>query len=515
MKLAYPCAFILLFACLTPAFAKPPCHNPRKAGEHCDAHVQVIAAASPTPVLSVNAHRLIVRYINPLRFRYTIGAVATSIAAPAVPAGIAPSANSAVSIPGTQSRNPPMPTSSAPGVAPPPPPRAADEVQDAFANAVGAAGDASKKLTDNLHALNKLINTLNAEQQCYTDLVARLGAPILTASEQISLRKAAAANASAGSSSCRAPQPVTPWPADSFNEVENDLRDAQTQLTGLFLMSGYKDWASNAANPAAVASVNAAIEKNIILAQGKQNPSAEYLRVLSAVDGWRLRLTEIDERMKTLEAQAQDADHILPADLPGSPFVYASNVDCSNSFYGKGTTLTVTLNATDITAATPTATPLQILTNTCYPPGTVSTGVGFSLVHDRVYAFEPSADPANPANTLSTIQTTTDAAATPLYAVQYNISAKEWLNGNGLHGSIGTAVGSTSGTANFELLAGLSFSFRHRAFFVTPAYQLARRDQLNAGYHIGSVFGNGLTSLPVTTNYKSGLAVTFTFGIGN
>ena len=91
------------------------------------------------------------------------------------------------------------------------------------------------------------------------------------------------------------------------------------------------------------------------------------------------------------------ADHILPADLPGSPFVYASNVDCSNSFYGKGTTLAVTLNATDITAATPTATPLQILTNTCYPPGTVSTGVGFSLVHDRVYAFEPSADPANPA----------------------------------------------------------------------------------------------------------------------
>ena len=510
MKFVSLCVSSLLFAALTPAFAKPPCHNPRKAHESCDARVQIIEASSATPVLAVNAHTLIVRYVNPLRFRYTLGAVATSINAPAVPASLALSPSSVVSIPKTSyDLFPPGAemnsgiTARSPGA----------EIQGPFDTAVRAATTASDNLAQNIQALNASLNAVNDEQRCYNDLLARLSAPILTASEQVSLRKAAAANQSAGPGSCRSTG--TRWPIDYFVSSEQELRGVQDQLTGITLLSGYKAWAADTGNSAAFTIVSNAVQANIAVAQSKQTPSPEYLKTISSITTYRQRLSEIDQRMKDLEAQAPDADQTIAADRLTSPFIYTGNVVCSNSFYGKGTTLTVTLNATDITAATPVSTPLQILTNTCYPPGTVSTGIGFSLLHDRVYAFQPSPDPANPANTILTIQTTTDVTATPLYAVQYNISAKEWPNGNGLHTSIGTALGSTAGTSSFELLAGPSFSFRHRAFFITPAFQLARRDQLNNGYHIGSPAGNGLTSLPITTNYKSGFALTFTFGIGN
>lgn len=510
MKSASLRVFALLFAALTSAFAKPPCHNPRKAHESCDARIQVIEASSATPVLAVNAHTLIVRYVNPLRFRYTLGSVATSINAPAVPGSLALAPNTVVSIPKTASELFPPGAERSPGITAR---NLGDEIQQPFDSAVRAATAASDNLAQSIQALNASINAVNAEQRCYNDLLARLSAPILTAPEQISLRKAAAANQAAGPGSCRLSG--TRWPTDYFAQNEGELRGVQNQLTGITLLPGYKAWAADAANSAAFTIVNNAVNANIALAQSKQTPAPEFLKTVSNIDSWRQRLGEIDQRMKDIEAQTSDFNRTTPADRPTSPFIYSGTVDCSNSFYGKGTTLTVTLNATDITSATPVSTPLQILTNTCYPPGTISTGIGFSLLHDRVYAFQPSPDPANPASTISTIQTTTDAIATPLYSVQYNISAKEWPNGNGLHASIGTALGSTSGTSSFELLAGPSFSFRHRAFFITPAFQLARRDQLNNGYHVGSPAGNGLNSLPITTNYKPGFAITFTFGIGN
>jgi hypothetical protein len=155
-----------------------------------------------------------------------------------------------------------------------------------------------------------------------------------------------------------------------------------------------------------------------------------------------------------------------------------------------------------------------ILVNSYYPPGTVSTGIGLSFVHDQVFAFLPGIDPTNSANTVPTVQTTTDASATPLYAILYNIAIKEGAGGYGLHGAIGGAIGSTSGTANLEILVGPSFSIRRRAFFITPAFQLARRDQLLPGYHIGSLQESGLTSLPITTNWKPGFALIFSFGVG-
>jgi hypothetical protein len=110
------------------------------------------------------------------------------------------------------------------------------------------------------------------------------------------------------------------------------------------------------------------------------------------------------------------------------------------------------------------------------------------------------------------IGATTDQRVTPLYALQYNIAIKDWDDGLGMQGAVGAALGSSSGTANIELIAGPAISIKHRAFFITPVFQLGRRDNLLPGFTIGNPQGT-LTAVPVHSSWKPGFALTFTFSV--
>jgi len=496
---------------------KPPCQSGPNAIKPCDPRTQLIVANTSLPVTTSNVQAVVVRYINPFRYHYSLSGSSQAIAAPTPPSIIAAPATTAAVLPistnnpSTSSsamqiqdkRSTPLTTSSAP-----------PNLDDSFKLIYDEASTDGTALIQALQKINDLIVKASEEQQCYTSRLNHFALTILSAADQQSLLLFAQNNASVGTAnlpspaSCRLVDAYN-WPTDTLNTIDTNLHDLQAEQSVLMFETGYKTWIADQTHKAENDQLTALLASYITTVEGKQAPSASQFATFSAslayIDYWRSRLADI---------VTQDTAQSKP-DQQGSPFFFSSTVDCSNNWYGKGSVLTVTLSITDLSASpTPAPAGQQILVNSCYPPGTVSTGIGLSFVHDRVFAFLPGIDPTNSANTVTTVQTTTDASATPLYAILYNIAIQEGTGGYGLHGAIGGAIGSTSGTTNLEILAGPSFSIRRRAFFITPAFQLARRDQLLPGYHIGSLQGSGLTSLPVTTNWKPGFALIFSFGVG-
>jgi hypothetical protein len=392
----------------------------------------------------------------------------------------------------------------------PPPP---DLITDSFKTIYDQASNDGTALIQALQGINDLIVKASEEQQCYTSRLNHFALTILSPADQKGLLQFAQNNANVGTAnqvspaSCRLVDTYN-WPTDKLNTIDTDLHHLQAEQSALMFEAGYATWIADPTHKAENDQLTNFLASNITTVEGKQAPSAQFTTFsasLAFIDYWRSRLADL-----VTQATAQPNP-----DQQGSPFFFSSTVDCSNNWYGKGSVLTVTLSITDLSAS-PTPAPVgqPILVNSCYPPGTVSTGIGLSFVHDQVFAFLPGIDPTNSANTVTTVQTTTDASATPLYGILYNIAIKEGTGGYGLHGAIGGAIGSTSGTTTPEILVGPSFSIRRRAFFITPAFQLARRDQLLPGYHIGSLQESGLTSLPITTNWKPGFALIFSFGVG-
>ncbi len=501
----------LLSAALALAKSKPPCSEPRQQKEVCDAQVKLITPVTSLPIVSVNARSFVVHYINPLHYTYSLRTSTVNISAPTPPTLLAaPPSTAAGALPPLQS-----PTK-APPVAGAPPRTDVQKVDDAWWDIRDSAFVVSTAITKQRMQLNSLIIDAGSEQQCYLDRLRAYSAVLLSKEQVRTLAEFAQNNSAVPWSPGKTGGPWTKdcrsedsyqWPSQQFDNLDTSLLNLQAQQVALAKLPGYAAWIAVAGNKDLNDKLSTFFSDNLKLVEGWQGASTAYttfVASISYITFWRGILASIHQ---------QNVDHNDP-DKQGSPFYFTAVVDCSSNWYGRGRTDTISLHITDF-SVTPTPTPvdLQVMTNTCYPPGTISTGLGVSFVHDRVYTFLPGKDPANPTNTILVVGTTTDSLATPLYAVQYNIGVWEGNSSYGLHGALGAAIGSTSGTTNLEFLLGPAVSIRRRAFFITPAFQLARRDQLLPGYHVGSPQGNGLTSLPVKTNWQAGFALTFTFSV--
>jgi hypothetical protein len=492
---------------------KPPCSDPRQPKEVCDSHVKIVNPATSLPIISTDAKAFVVRYVNPLHYTYSLRTSSVNISAPTPPTLLAPPPTTAAgTLPPLQA---PTKAPPPPGVAPPP---ATDieKMDDAWWSLRDRAFDLSANVTSERSQLNNLILDASNEQQCYMDRLRAYISPILKPDEVRNLGDFAKNNSAIPWSAVKTGGPWTSdcraeasyrWPSQEIDSLDASLLALQAEQTKLAKLPGYAAWIAIASNKDLNDKLTSFFTDNIKLVEGWQGASTSYATFVASVSYitfWRGTLAGISQQVT---AQSDP-------DKQGSPFFFLSTLDCSTNWYGRGRTDTISLHITDI-SVTPTPTPvdLQVVTNTCYPPGTISTGLGVSFVHDTVYTFVPGKDPANPANTISVIGTSTDSPATPLYAIQYNIGIWEGASTFGLHGALGAAIGSTSGTTNIEFLLGPALSLRRRAFFVTPAFQLARRDQLLPGYQVGTPQANGLNSLPFKTNWQPGFALTFTFSV--
>lgn len=481
----------------------------------------VIDSKANLPLNVSNARQFRIIFINPVRFHYSISSTDTAIAAPAAPASIAPAVSASGALPAistamkiTEVNVCKKVVGDPNGVPDPVFPDGKTSLQEEFDTLWTASNCESKAIFNTTQAANQATSGMTSEQQCYKLRLSEFSDWLLKMDDASRLLSFVSDNSKlhdGTNKSCRMSVDFT-WPVSSFSSIENGLLTLQLRLQALTGREtskppavgdiSYADWIKDATNKARYDLLSNFLSTGIAAVQKNELPPSSFNDSLLFITFWRDRLAAVQSG-----STGQDID------ADGSPFVLSASSDCSFTWYGRGDTKTSSVTAADISTTPAASTSIPVLVNTCYPPGTVSTGLGMSFIHNDVYAFLPSPDPNDNTKSISTIQTTTNAAVTPLYAIQYNAAFKDFSDGIGLHASLGGAIGSTSGTTNLEFLVGTSLSLRRRAFFVTPALQLARRDQLLSGYQIGSK-QNSLTALPIVTNWKPGFALMFSFGIG-
>lgn len=529
--------FLILLLCL-PARCKPQGKPEKDHSKKVTA--TTVTARSPLPVITSGAGKIIVKYINPLHFQYSLQVSSANITAPTPPGIIAPSSSTGGALPSVPRQQPPP---SPPATNVPPPPPSVDQLwQDILVTLKNARSQAFsyKQNTDTL------LFAASMEEQCYKDRLSFYSTFLLDESNvnllkqfSINNRTPVAAGQDPGSASDSCRRSYDDWPFAGLQDTEQQIYALQSRLFDLANSPGFAAWKATSPNSDSYAAVNTLVASLLTQTQALESTSdvAKNFQAAQVYNYfWRARIERIarsedeinsantelqndtraiqsnpnDPNAKTAYAKSQAA---YVAAVQRSPFTFTINIDCSTNWYGRGRTDTVSLHYTDVSAATPADQSTQIVINTCYTPATVSTGVGMSFLRNTQYAFVSGRDPKNAGATISVIGTTTDQQVTPLYALQYNIALRDFDNGLGLHVTVGAALGSSSGTANIEPIAGPSISIRRRAFYITPAFQLGRRDSLLPGFMIGNPQGNGLTSIPVHTSWKPGFALTFSFSV--
>ena len=458
------------------------------------AQTAVIEPSTSLPITTTGSTKIVVQYVNPFRFQYSAQISSSNVTGPTPPVTIAPGASTAGSLPALIPKVVP-----APGAQP-------------------TIGDMWKDVNVDLSNARTLMLALQqqielnsgnaaAEQSCYKVRLQYYSTWRLDAKHKSDLATFAKANAT----------PVVPpnipnlgdpttacaitgddsWPFYLYKETETKLYVVQSDILKMTFSADFAAWDVNGQKTAYDAATAAATSLNTELQTFAVGGTIanNFVNAVNSNAGERALLNLI--------AVATD----------DSPFQYILTVNCSNNWYGRGRTDVINIHYTDLSAVTPSDTSIQVSSSSCLTPGTVSTGIGMSFLHNTEYNFVSGIDPKNPGSTISVIGTTTDQPITPIYAVQYNIGLKDWPSGVGVQAAVGAGLGSSSGTAIVEPLAGFSISIRHRAFFISPMMQIGRRESLLRGYSIGFPEGNGLTAIPTNTSWKPGFALIFSFAV--
>jgi hypothetical protein len=79
-----------------------------------------------------------------------------------------------------------------------------------------------------------------------------------------------------------------------------------------------------------------------------------------------------------------------------------------------------------------------------------------------------------------------------------------------LHWSVGSMLTAASGGVTTDIITGPTISFKKRAIFISPMYDLGLRTNYLPGFTVGMPQGS-LTSPPTHQTWKSGFGLTITF----
>lgn len=459
------------------------------------AQTVVIGPATSLPVSTTGSTRIVIQYVNPLRYQYSTQTISTNVNGPTPPPTIAPAASVAGALPALA---PALVHAAA----------AAPSLADMWGDVGTDLGNARTLMLALQQQVEHVSANSGAEEACYKVRLQYYSTWRLDPKHKSDLVLFARANATTPVAATSAPTLGDPtaacaitgddsWPFYVYSATESALYLVQTDLLKMTFDPGFAAWDVTGQKAAYDAATAAAASLNTQL--------QTY-----AVGG-----TLANSFVSAVNYNAGERNLLTPiaAAVDDSPFQYVLTVNCSNNWYGRGRSDAISVHYTDLNAATPTDTAIQVAASSCLTPGTVSTGIGMSFLHNTEYNFVSGIDPKNPGNTISVIGTTTDQPVTPVYAVQYNIGVKDWQSGFGFQAAVGAGLGSSSGTAIVEPLAGFSISIMHRAFFISPMMQIGRRESLLPGYSIGFPEANGLTAIPTNTSWKPGFALTFTFAV--
>jgi hypothetical protein len=152
----------------------------------------------------------------------------------------------------------------------------------------------------------------------------------------------------------------------------------------------------------------------------------------------------------------------------------------------------------------------NVSTVTCTSPFAISAGVEISFLKSPTFGLVPSGTSGT-----NEFGITDAGGVNPMPVAMIHWRMKDFAGDKvGLYTSFGAAAhvqSSAAGGSAAEYLTGLSVGLS-RAAFISAGWHLGKVSALNGGYTVGATVPSGVTSVPVTSSYRSGfgLAITFT-----
>src|SRR5579859_823352 len=201
-------AMALLFGVVVQsAFGQTNSSRKRSKGQS----TAVVTSQSPLPIVTSGDAKILVQYINPLHYQYSLQVSSTNINAPTAPAAIAPSASTTGSLPPPpqQELGPTQSTQT------PRPPTADEQWKQIVAN----ERDAREQVFGLKQQTDRLLFAALTEQQCYKDRLSFYSSYLLDVSTANSLKEFALANqnpvtsqtGNSATDSCRRPDDQWPY----------------------------------------------------------------------------------------------------------------------------------------------------------------------------------------------------------------------------------------------------------------------------------------------------------------
>jgi hypothetical protein len=152
----------------------------------------------------------------------------------------------------------------------------------------------------------------------------------------------------------------------------------------------------------------------------------------------------------------------------------------------------------------------NVATVTCTTPFVISAGIEISFLKSPTFGLVPSGTSGS-----NVFGITDEGGVNPMALAMAHWRIHDFEGHKiGFYGSFGTAAhvqSAAAGGSAAEYISGMSLGF-FRTAFVSAGWHLGKVSKLDGGYKVGDPVPSGVTTVPVTSSYKSGfgLAITFT-----
>ena len=239
---------------------------------------------------------------------------------------------------------------------------------------------------------------------------------------------------------------------------------------------------------------------------GAGNGTTQQATSLSAIDVGSEEVKNYETNREYINKWSDAFRKVATA--PAGYFVVTYKPQCGG-WFGQGTSTQMQVTVSDATNPSQNSTPKNLDKVVCQSALTVTNGLGLSFIPDRTPAFVPSMNSGT--NGSPVLGYSSESNVRPAYALQVN--AVLWSPRESsfeIHWSVGAMLTAVTGGATTDIITGPSFSFKKRAFFISPVYDLGQRTVFQNGFIVGTPQGV-LTSPPTRQTWKSGFGLTITF----
>ena len=516
MKLVVTAALVgsfvpVLATAEVPAAQAVPCPAP---GEYIDQHAVVTVPTLVSSPITVNHDddylvtslvttgdeiggpaRVVLLYLN--RLRYSFGATidVTIIQNPALPAGLV-NTSLAAGVPTPPSVPRGGPTPGGPGVA-----GVFDDKFDAIRDCIQDYANRTTQIEQDRQARTSSVQNAT---KAYEEVLVSMPS-MLSRTQAEELQRRAAALSGTGSLLRQALE--RPFPADHARVVHNAIVAFTTIAAGIEATDEYKAWVKTGENHARYLAEKA----KLLQVQARLDPilsgqpaETAFVALQNKVAFWLARFVAF-AGMK-IGAPVLGPDDQPLARVTSEDLALALDANC-RTIFGRGKTSPVTYSVTDLFGSD-SQTAARAVSVTCLPVLAISAGIGISNLGDQTPAFVPSKGSA-PGTVATKFGFSERSAVKPLFMVQTNVRLTNNRDVN-LFGTLGVGAVSRTESATVEFVMGPTVGFKN-VFFVTAGLHFGKQARIGGGFEEDDEKPAGLDAVPLDNGLRPGLALTLTF----